>query len=342
MALMKQAKRLKNIDFKDANIDIDTINTLTSEDFDIDYKKISGKEIPKIIGNADPEIELNNMIGLDEVKNMIDKIVATSRIEKVKKELEGDKNIKEAFVSCPMHLAFLGNPGTAKTTIARLFARVLKKKGLIKKDNIVEVGRKDLVGKFVGHTAPLVKSQFNKAKGGVLFIDEAYSLVDERTGSFGDEAINTIIQEMENMRDEVIVIFAGYTDKMKSFIERNEGFRSRLSYIIEFKDYNEEELFKIFNKIINDNELIVNDDVNEKVKNIIKNIIKKDNFGNGRFIRSLIEKAKLNKNYRLGKKDDNYVFTKEELNTLVASDFDDISFDEILDNEKQNEIGFVA
>ena len=342
MALMKQAKRFKKIDFKNSNIDIDTINTLIPEDFDIDYKKISGKEIPKIIGNTDPEIELNNMIGIDEVKNMIDKIVASSRIEKVKKELDGDKNIQDAFVSCPMHLAFLGNPGTAKTTIARLFARVLKKKGLIKKDTIVEVGRKDLVGKYVGHTAPLVKSQFNKAKGGILFIDEAYSLVDERTGSFGDEAINTIIQEMENMRDEVIVIFAGYTDKMKKFIERNEGFRSRISYIIEFKDYNEEELFKIFNKIIKDNGLIVNDEVNEKVKKIIKKVMEKDNFGNGRFIRSLIEKAKLNKNYRLGKKDDYHVFTKEELNTIEASDFDDISFDEILDNEKHNEIGFVA
>lgn len=147
-----------------------------------------------------------------------------------------------------MHLAFLGNPGTAKTTVARLFARILKKKGIIKKEDILEVSRKNLVAKFVGHTAPLVASVFEKAKGGVLFIDEAYALVDDRRGSFSDEAVNEIIAQMENHRDDVIVIFAGYTDKMKEFFNLNEGFRSRISYILEFEDYTSDELLQIFEK----------------------------------------------------------------------------------------------
>ena len=125
-------------------------------------------------------------------------------------------------------MIFTGNPGSAKTTVARLLSQILKKEGILDSGRFVEVGRADLIARYVGWTAKTVCEKFREAAGGVLFIDEAYSLVDD-SNTFGDEAINTIVQEMENHRDDVIVIFAGYPEKMKVFLEKNEGLRSRIS-----------------------------------------------------------------------------------------------------------------
>ena len=339
MAMTNQASRLSNIDLSSGDFKLSDMNKLTSDDFDIDYKKLTGVNPPKIIGNADPEVELDSMIGLTNIKNMVKKCVATSYMNKIRKDTfeENDKN----FVSTPMHLAFLGNPGTAKTTVARLVTRILKKKGIIKKENILEVGRKDLVAKYVGHTAPLVKAVFEKAKGGVLFIDEAYSLLDDRAGSFGDEAINTIIAEMENHRDDVIVIFAGYTDRMREFIAQNEGLRSRLSYVLEFNDYTSDELYEIFEKMISDSQLIVTSEAKEYVKSVIDDISKGKDFGNGRFVRKLIENAKLNMDYRLAILNKNQ-YTFEELKTLKEEDFKDLENDKVLDRKEGNLVGFAA
>ena len=145
-----------------------------------------------------------------------------------------------------MHMVFTGNPGTAKTTVARLFAQIMKENGLLPVGDLIEVGRADLVGKYVGWTAPTVKAKFAAAKGSVLFIDEAYSLVDDKDGLFGDEAINTIVQEMENQRDDTVVIFAGYPDKMEQFLKKNPGLRSRIAFHIPFEDYKPAELLDIF------------------------------------------------------------------------------------------------
>ena len=339
MAMSNQANRLSRIDFESGNFDLSNLNELKVEDFELDYKKLTGTNPPKIIGNQDPEVELENMIGLTNIKNMVKKCVAASHMNMIRKDSFSREN--NNFISNPMHLAFLGNPGTAKTTVARLVARILKKKGIIKKEHIVEVGRKDLVAKYVGNTAPQVEAVFRKAKGGVLFIDEAYSLVDDRSGSFGDEAINTIIAEMENHRDDVIVIFAGYTNRMREFIARNEGLRSRLSYILEFNDYTEEELYKIFEKMISDENLIVTFDAKEHVKNVIGDVTKNKDFGNGRFVRKLIENAKLNMDYRLSKlnKSD---YSSDELMTLQLEDFNDLENDKVLDRKEGNLIGFAA
>lgn len=339
MAMTNQASRLSNIDLNSGDFNVSDLNILTSEDFNFDYKKLTGVNPPKIIGHADPEIELDNMIGLSNIKNILKKSIAASYMNKIRKETFDEEN--KNFVSTPMHLAFLGNPGTAKTTVARLVARILKKKGIIKKENILEVGRKDLVGQFVGATAPLVKSVFERAKGGVLFIDEAYSLVEDRTGSFGDEAINTIIAEMENNRDDVIVIFAGYTDRMREFISRNEGLRSRLSFVIEFDDYTSDELYQIFEIMISDNQLIVSTDAKDYVKNLICDVIKEKDFGNVRFVRKLIDKAKLNMDYRLAELNKTH-YTFEELKTLVKEDFEDLEDDKVLDRKEGNIMGFVA
>ena len=164
------------------------------------------------------------MIGLESAKKVIEQAVATFKMQKrlSKKGVDIGKNT--------MHMVFTGNPGTAKTTTARLIAEILKDEGVLSSGVFVEAGRADLIGQYVGHTAPKVKKKFEDAMGGVLFIDEAYSLNDgEHRGSFGDEAINTIVQEMDNRREDIIVIFAGYPDEMKSFIERNPGMSSRIA-----------------------------------------------------------------------------------------------------------------
>lgn len=144
-----------------------------------------------------------------------------------------------------MHMVFIGNSGTAKTTAARLFARIMKDNGLLSKGQLIEVGRGDLVGKCVGWTAQTVQAKFKVAIGGVLFIDEAYSLVDKHSGSFGDEAINTIVQEMENHREDVVAIFAGYPNKMEGFLQKNPGLRSRIAFHVPFADYTSDEISTI-------------------------------------------------------------------------------------------------
>ena len=181
------------------------------------YKDITTakREVVKAAPKGSAYDELMEMIGIDEAKKVIIKALNYYKAQK----LFADKGMKTDRPA--MHMVFTGNPGTAKTTVARLFARIMKENDLLSKGNLIEVGRGDLVGKFVGWTAPTIQKKFRDAQGSVLFIDEAYSLVDDRNGSFGDEAINTIVQEMENHRDDVVVIFAGYPDKMEGFLRKN-------------------------------------------------------------------------------------------------------------------------
>lgn len=190
-----------------------------------------------------------------------------------------------------LNLAFTGNPGTAKTTAARIFARVMKENGILSKGDLLEVGRAAVVAKYVGQTAIKVKELFAKAKGNVLFIDEAYSLVDEWENSYGDEAIATIVQEMENHRDDVIVIFAGYPDKMQAFLSRNPGLRSRVPFVIEFDDYTAEELTEIAKKEIEQMGYTIEPAAEEKVLEICRDAIGSEDCGNGRFSRNLVDAA---------------------------------------------------
>ena len=166
---------------------------------------------------------LDELIGLKNVKEQVGKIVA---LAKMKKDI-ASKEISE--IPIVLNMEFVGNPGTAKTTVARILAGLLYENGLIQSNEIVEVGRADLIAKYIGQTADKVKSIFCKAKGKLLFIDEAYSLVENSRGEYGDEAINTIVQEMENNRSDTIVIFAGYPEEMKEASSRNSGLRSRVA-----------------------------------------------------------------------------------------------------------------
>lgn len=257
--------------------------------------------------------ELNKMVGLDEAKKIINKAVNYYKMQKLYKE----RGFKEDHPA--MHMIFSGNPGTAKTTVARLFARIMRENGLLSKGQLVEVGRGDLIAKYVGWTAQNVQSKFKAAKGGVLFIDEAYSLVDDRGGSFGDEAINTIVQEMENHREDVVVIFAGYSDKMEGFLQKNPGLRSRIAFHVPFADYSTDELCEIAKLIGRGKGMSITEDAINKLKVLFDDARTRNDFGNGRYVRNVFEQAKMNQATRLVELDFDEI-TDAELSTITAED----------------------
>lgn len=262
--------------------------------------------------------ELQKMIGLEDVKVLVDDILAYYKLNNAR-----IKYVGEDKGSLSRHMIFTGNPGCAKTTVARLLADILLEEGIVTTGKYVECGRADLVGRYVGWTAKTVQAKFSQAKGGVLFIDEAYSLVDS-SRSFGDEAINTIVQEMENHRDDVIVIFAGYPEPMKEFLERNEGLRSRIAFHVEFPDYNEHELYEILALMVKERGYKMNTGCKDKCLDIFKNAVKTENFGNGRFARNLLEHAVMRQAGRLAGKGGRRNYSKDTLLKLVPGDFEDI------------------
>lgn len=267
--------------------------------------------------NAKPQgsaySELMNMVGLSDAKDVIKKALNYYKMQKLYEE-RGVKRDTPA-----MHMVFSGNPGTAKTTVARLFARIMRENRLLSKGQLIEVGRGDLVGKFVGWTAPLIKEKFKLASGGMLFIDEAYSLVDDKDGSYGDEAINTIVQEMENHRADVVVVFAGYPDKMEGFLQKNPGLRSRIAFHVPFADYNTLELCEIADMISKKNGMHIDNDARIKLEKAFDIARQNSDFGNGRYVRNMFEQAKMNQASRLLEKDFNNI-TADEITTITAED----------------------
>ena len=274
--------------------------------------------------------ELSHMIGLNEAKKMINQALNYYKAQK----LFADKGMKNDHPA--MHMIFTGNPGTAKTTVARLFARIMKENNLLSKGNLIEVGRGDLVGKYVGWTAPTIQKKFKEAQGSVLFIDEAYSLVDDRDGSFGDEAINTIVQEMENHRNDVVVIFAGYPDKMESFLQKNPGLRSRIAYHVPFSDYDTESLCEIAKLIAKQKGLKFTKEAFEKLYGLFDAARTGSDFGNGRFVRNVIEKAKMAQATRLLTMDFDSVGS-EDITTITS---EDIELPKESTKPKTKQIGF--
>ena len=259
--------------------------------------------------------ELQKMIGLENAKNMINRALNYYKAQKLFK----DKGISSDHPA--MHMVFTGNPGTAKTSVARLFARIMKENGLLSEGKLYEVGRADLVGKYVGWTAQIVKNTFKKAKGSVLFIDEAYSLLDDRIGMFGDEAINTIVQEMENNREDIVVIFAGYPNEMERFLSRNPGLRSRIAFHISFEDYSAEELYDITALLAEKSGMTLSSGVKEKLLPVFRSAVQEPDFGNGRFARNILEQAKMNQADRLVNMNPDQV-TRDDVTTLLPDDFE--------------------
>ncbi len=249
---------------------------------------------------------LHKLIGLSNVKQQIDEIIASDIIEKERKRRKG-----RDYRSGTMHMIFGGNPGSAKTTVARLFAGITKEKDILKSGIFVEKGGMDLDG--IGCVYAIRKA-FTAAEGGVLFIDEAYSMKS-------DIAVSVLIQEMENRRDDVIVVLAGYNERMREFIKINEGLSSRIPYWIDFPDYTEDELTQIFRIMIKERGFTVTEDAVKAAHGIFASARKVENFGNGRYVRNLVDKAVLNQAGRLiskGKRPD--MISKRELFMIKGAD----------------------
>ena len=277
--------------------------------------------------------ELQGLIGLENAKRVIDEAIAYFKME----SFMAKRNLK--IPSPSRHMVFYGAPGTAKTTVARLFAQIMKENGVLSKGELVEVGRKDLVGKYVGWTAMQVERVFKIAEGSVLFIDEAYSLVDGRDKLYGQEAINTIVQMMENMRENTIVIFAGYEKEMKEFINQNPGLRSRIPFHVHFPDYSDSELLEILKLVASKNNYSLTEGAECKARDIFKTASLSKDFGNGRFVRNLFEKATMKKALRLSSSLDDFI-SDTELLTLREEDFE--MPEEYSNERKTRVIGFTA
>ena len=248
------------------------------------YSEVVHPEDVKSYNKGDAYDNLKQLIGLNKAKSIVDRAIKYNSFQKLFK----DKGHPDLKIS--RHMVFSGNPGTAKTTVARLFAQIMKDNGILPVGKLVEVGRTELVGKYVGWTAKQVANVFKEARGSVLFIDEAYSLC-EQDGLYGDEAINTIVQYMENQREDTIVIFAGYPDKMQQFLDKNPGLRSRIAFHVNFDDYDSDDLFGILNLMANQSGMILDSDVRPKFNEIASKAMKSKDFGNGRFVRNVFEQA---------------------------------------------------
>lgn len=275
--------------------------------------------------------ELDNMIGLASVKEIIHKATAYYKLNK----LCIDKGIAREKVS--LHMVFTGNPGTAKTSVARLFAELMKDEKVLSTGTFVEVGRADLVGDHVGATALLVKQKFKEAQGGVLFIDEAYSLCDRYENGFGDEAINTLVQEMENHREDVIVIFAGYTEPMQQFLDRNPGMLSRIAFRVEFEDYTTDELCDIARLMVSEKQMTITGAAMNKLRKTFDIVREKKDYGNGRFVRKTLEEAEMNLAERA------LQFKKSEITTELITTIEECDIPD-LNTEKRmiKRIGFAC
>ena len=276
--------------------------------------------------------QLDELIGLEEVKEQVRKIAAFARMKQ-------DVKATGRELSMALGMEFVGNPGTAKTTVARIIAGIFGEIGLLPGKEVMEVGRSDLVAKYVGQTAIKVKDVFEKAEGKVLFIDEAYSLVESTEGEFGDEAINTLVQEMENHREDTIVILAGYPDKMEGLFKRNPGLRSRVPFQLHFRDYAAEEMLQIAEMEAKRRGFVISEAARKQILTVCEGAAGVSECGNGRFCRTLVENAILNYADRIYGRD----LKTTEINcdfVLTEADFT-APFTGILDTARRP-IGFLA
>lgn len=288
------------------------------------YKYLGSKSIDDLYQNLkevsnipfeDLLKELYELVGLDNVKQRVRNLIDFNKIQKMRV----DNGLKKSGKT--LHMAFLGNPGTGKTSVARIIGKMYKSIGLLSKGHFIEASRTDLIAEYQGQTAIKVKRLINRAKGGVLFIDEAYSITEnDHSDSYGRECLTELTKALEDYRDNLVVIVAGYTDLMEQFFNSNPGLKSRFNTYIFFNDYNLDELVDIFIHLCNINEYEADKNAIAKVKEWLHSKLsqKDENFSNGRLVRNLFDDIIMNQSIRLSKQTGS--ISKELLKLLVEDD----------------------
>jgi len=255
-----------------------------------------------------------DLIGLVPVKSRIRDIAALLVIDKLR------MNLGLQAQAPSLHMSFTGNPGTGKTTVAMRMAEILHRLGYVRKGHLVAVTRDDLVGQYIGHTAPKTKEVLKRAMGGVLFIDEAYYLYrPENERDYGQEAIEILLQVMENQRDDLVVILAGYKDRMETFFRSNPGMSSRIAHHLDFPDYELKDLLAIGDKMLTAQNYHFGADAREAFAEYLAARIRQPHFANARSVRNALDRARLRQASRLFA-DRNREFTPEDLTTLAEAD----------------------
>ncbi|MBR6259303.1 MAG: AAA family ATPase [Oscillospiraceae bacterium] len=251
-----------------------------------DAPKTKAEESPDTPNLDELLAQLDELVGLEKVKENVRSLINLVKVRKLREE----HGLPSPAIS--LHLVFMGNPGTGKTTVARLIAQLYHAIGVLPKGQLVEVDRSGLVAGYVGQTAVKTSEVIKSALGGVLFIDEAYSLTSvEGTNDFGHEAVETILKAMEDHRDDLVVIVAGYDELMEKFISSNPGLESRFTRYFVFEDYNGEQLFAIFQSMCKKNQYTLSDEASEYIKEHLNDLYEQrdENFGNARDVRNLFE-----------------------------------------------------
>ncbi|WP_445005714.1 AAA family ATPase [Exiguobacterium alkaliphilum] len=259
--------------------------------------------------------ELNALVGLEKVKNKVQDLILYQKVQKMRRE----KNLHSS--KSTLHLAFTGNPGTGKTTVARIIGRIYKRIGLLSKGHFVEVSRTDLIAGYQGQTALKVKKVIEQAIGGVLFIDEAYSITEnDHSDSYGRECLTELTKALEDHREDLVVIVAGYTEPMNVFFESNPGLKSRFNTFIAFDDYSPDELDKILISMCDNNDYTLDEEAKEKIHLYFEQQTssKGENFANGRLVRNLYDYLVMNHARRVVNTPNP---SSEELSTIKLIDF---------------------
>ena len=270
---------------------------------------LAGSQVSAVLDELDREL-----IGLKPVKTRIRDIAALLVVERAREQLGLNSG------SPSLHMSFTGNPGTGKTTVALRMAQILHRLGYVRKGHLVAVTRDDLVGQYIGHTAPKTKDILKKAMGGVLFIDEAYYLYrPENERDYGQEAIEILLQVMENQRDDLVVILAGYGDRMNTFFKSNPGLSSRIAHHLDFPDYAPEELADIADLMLNDMQYRLSPAGREALLEYITLRMRQPHFANARSIRNALDRARLRQAARLFSMESRSV-TRNDLMTIEGTD----------------------